>query len=163
MADQSSPLPRLDELIKGYCTGTLGRPGEVFVEIGPNAWTSVKTRTPKPQQISGGSVQIHDLTGIRVLINPDFGDRWELRDSFTGDVCCMKGSRPMAEIRPEHHHAYCPLRTLTVPKWSKCCCGEHGWDPAGAASIPRPMRQRRGSATPPEAALLLPNALEEVE
>jgi hypothetical protein len=59
----------------------------------------------------------------------------------------------MADIRPEHHHSRCPLRTLKVPKWSKCSCGEHGWSPAGAACIPEPGPQPRARpAPPPEAA-----------
>lgn len=59
----------------------------------------------------------------------------------------------MSEIRPEHHHPRCPLRTLKVPIWSKCSCGEHGWSPAGAACIPVPGPPPRARpAPPPEAA-----------
>jgi hypothetical protein len=84
----------LASLIKSICTFTHSlRPGEVFMEIGPDGWESLKTRAPKAQQIAGGNVQIHDLTGIRILLNPDYGHRWELRHSVSGDVL-YEGTEP---------------------------------------------------------------------
>lgn len=86
MADQTD-TPALDDLIKAICTGTHAlRPGEVFLEIGPEGWEALKARAPKPKPVAAGTVQIHDLLSIRILVNNDYGHRWQLRDAYSGDV-----------------------------------------------------------------------------
>lgn len=67
------------------------------------------------------------------------------------------------EIRPEHHHPRCPLRTLRKPNWSRCSCGEHGWDPAGAASIPAPGPPPPARPAPPSEAASSDGALTDAE
>lgn len=47
----------------------------------------------------------------------------------------------MADLRPRDHHPRCPLRTLTRSRTTPCRCGEYGWSPEGAASVPWPGRE----------------------